>query len=774
MPALLRLLTVCASLAFVCPHASAQNPIPGFKPTSAAEKKAEAPSEAEQIQSQLKETRASLARLDQPEAETQLPSGISADALAERRRDLDQTARTLNRTATLLQSIPDARKAADVAKAAESDWSHFPEKPPYSLLLVDDLQSRRDASAEKASSSRSSLSLFQRSLENLRAETAATEDKIRELTAAAASAPDDAAAKWKLAAANDKSRAINSRTRFVSANIELFGAQIDAAQSEIDLLDRQIRAASKNASLSEDDITKIRQTTTDRIASLRKEGTELRSRTRQAVSERSKAKETLDQAAAKNTAPDNKPDPLLVAQLETAETRSDVLQFITDNLDAYASLESLTPDLYQKRREYLEAKSRPDRQAALQDLRAYLDRLVAWQTVSSNELSAVIADLGKQDSLSNLVTAADPRLKTFAERREILWEKQQFLQRIVQSASYQQKNLSRWIRVFDEAERPKTWDTWLDDSWAKTKTISRRIWTFELTRVPTATGTQSIELGLVISAVIFFLITYFIIGRLTRRLQSFAVNHGRIAEAQANTMRNWLMILAGAVLALTTLHLLKIPLTVFAFFGGALAIGLGFGTQTLIKNFMSGIIVLFERRIRVGDIIEVGTVSGKVVEINTRSSVVRSADGKETLVPNSVFLESQVTNQTLSNRRVRRTFRVGVAYGSSPSQVITLLKECLDRHGLILKDPAPVITLEDFGSEALVFALYYWTEINSKTDATIVASDVRIMIEKRFAETGVEFPKTQRDQNLLTTEPLRIELIGATNEEPLEDKKQLP
>jgi potassium efflux system protein len=772
MPVLLRLLIA----AIFCSPVLAQNPLQALKPV--APKKAEATAEGESPSAQLKDVRATLARLDQPDAEANLPPGISPEALAERRRDVDQTARTLARTITLRESLPEARKAAENARTAEKEWTHFTENAPYSLLLIDDLENRRLAAAEKASTSRSSASLFQRSLEGIRAETSSTEAKIRELAAASTASPDDAALKWKLAAANDKRRSINARERFVASNIETLDAQIDAAQAEIDLLDRQIRIASKSAALTDEDLAKIRKTAEDRIASLKKEGAEIRNRLRLANTERSKAKEAFEQALAKDTNPDAKPDPLLAAQLETAETRTEVLQFISDNLESYASLETLAPELYQKRRDYLTAKSRPERQNALQDLQNYKDRVDAWQTVSTNELTAVIADLGRQDSLSNLVEAGDPRLKTIAERREILWEKQQFLQRIVQSASYQQKNLSRWVTVFTEAERPKTWDTWLDDGWVKTKNAIRKIWTFEVTRVPSATGQQSIELGLVISAVIFFLVAYFLIARLTRRLQSIAVNHGRIAEAQANTLRNWLMILAGVVLALTTLHLLKIPLTVFAFFGGALAIGLGFGTQTLIKNFISGIIVLFERRIRVGDVIDVGSISGKVVEINTRSSVVRSGDGKETLVPNSVFLESQVTNQTLSNRKVRRTFRVGVAYGSSPSQVVTVLKECLERHGLVMKDPAPIVTLEEFSPDALVFALYYWTEINARTDATVVASDIRIMIEKRFGETGIEFPKTQRDQILHTTQPLRVEILNVhdteTPEEPEEAAKQLP
>jgi potassium efflux system protein len=749
----LRLLIACAYFALLAPFATAQ-------------------ATPEQTQNWLKDAKTTLARLEQPEAESQLPPGISPDALVERRRDVDQTVRTLNRLTGLRDSLPDARAAASAARTAEAEWSHFTEKPPYSLLLIDDLENRLAAAGERIATSRSSVSLFQRALENVATESSAAEEKTRTIAAALTKIPDDPALKWQAAAAADKMRLIATRHASVLANIDLLQAQIDAAQAESDLLRRQIKAASKSATLTAEDIANLQKTADDRIAALKKENLGIRSRLRDAIIARTKAKEALD-ASVSTPGSDNKADPLLTAVFETAETRAEALQFISDNLDSFASLEGLTPEVYQKRRDYLTASSRKDRLEAVQELRGYLDRLSAWQTVSSNELTAVIADLGKQSSLSNLITDADPRVKTLAERREVLWEKQQFLQRVVQASTFQQRNLARWIGAFEEAERPKNWSTWLNDGWTKTKNLIRRIWTFELTKIPTATGQQSVELGLVISALTFFLIAYFITARLTRRLQSIAVNRGRIAEAQANTFRNWLMILAGIVLALTTLHILRIPLTVFAFFGGALAIGLGFGTQTLIKNFISGIIVLFERKLRVGDIIEVdASTTGTITEINTRSSVLRNAEGKETLIPNSLFLENRVTNLTLSNRRVRRSIRLGVAHGSDASQVMAVMKECAERHGLILKEPAPLVTLDDINPGGMAFMVYFWTEFNSKTDSNIVSSDVRIMIDKRFSEAGISFQNS--DMTLRADAPLPLEMVRQAPAPAPEQKRPIP
>ena len=145
------------------------------------------------------------------------------------------------------------------------------------------------------------------------------------------------------------------------------------------------------------------------------------------------------------------------------------------------------------------------------------------------------------------------------------------------------------------------------------------------------------------------------------------------------------------------------------------------------------------------------------MEINTRSSVIRSADDAETMIPNSMFLESRVTNRTLSSSKMRRNLRVGVAYGSAPSQVLEVLTESAARHGLICKEPAPFVVLEDFGDSALVFQLYFWLELKGKTNSMIVTSDLRLMIEKRFLELDIRMPYPQRDIQLATQYPLQIE-----------------
>jgi len=175
-------------------------------------------------------------------------------------------------------------------------------------------------------------------------------------------------------------------------------------------------------------------------------------------------------------------------------------------------------------------------------------------------------------------------------------------------------------------------------------------------------------------------------------------------------------------------------------------------------------ILLVERRVQIGDVIEIDGVEGTVTTVDLRSSTVRSGDGRETLVPNSVLLEHKVTNWTLSDRKVRRGIRVGVAYGTSMRDAAEKIEDCAKRHGNVLKDPPPQVLFEDFGDSAQVLTLYFWVEVSDKIGATQVASDLRFMIDKRLADDGIVIAFPQRDVRVDPSRPIRIEMIAGAPE----------
>ncbi|MBH0026539.1 mechanosensitive ion channel [Pseudoalteromonas sp. SWN29] len=204
-------------------------------------------------------------------------------------------------------------------------------------------------------------------------------------------------------------------------------------------------------------------------------------------------------------------------------------------------------------------------------------------------------------------------------------------------------------------------------------------------------------------------------------------------------------ILSIAILIFTSLEVLSIPLTAFAFVSGAIAIGVGFGAQNIINNFISGWILMWERPIRIGDFLEVGNAKGVVETINTRSTRIRRNDGVHMLIPNSQLLENTVTNWTLIDGNARSSVSVGVAYGSDVLLVKKLIQQVLDEHEAILANPKSSVLFDDFADSSLVFNAVFWVCAESETMLRKVRSDIRFSIYAVFEEHDVVIAFPQRD-----------------------------
>lgn len=268
---------------------------------------------------------------------------------------------------------------------------------------------------------------------------------------------------------------------------------------------------------------------------------------------------------------------------------------------------------------------------------------------------------------------------------------------------------------------------------------------------------RAVTLGKLIRLACILTVGWLLLRLLSRRVKSIVSHRSRITAATADLASKWAFALGLALLVLYGLNTVRIPLTALAFLGGALAIGVGFGTQTLLKNFISGIILLFERPLRVGDLVEVDGVTGTIRTIGMRSSVIHHGNGIDSIIPNSTLLENKLTNWTLSDTLHRHTIKVGVAYGSSTREVAKTLLAVADEHGLVLKQPAPEVRFESFGEKALNFALLYWFDIR-KASRDALASDLHFMIEKAFAEAGLRIAGAQNEVTLDSARPLRVEI----------------
>lgn len=202
------------------------------------------------------------------------------------------------------------------------------------------------------------------------------------------------------------------------------------------------------------------------------------------------------------------------------------------------------------------------------------------------------------------------------------------------------------------------------------------------------------------------------------------------------------------LLILLILSLLRIPLTAFAFVTGALAIGVGFGAQNIINNFISGWILMWERPIRIGDFLELDDVKGTVETINTRSTLIRRVDGVHLLVPNSQLLENTVVNWTLIDKQARGAVRVGVAYGSPLRKVEELIYQAVREHPDINKEPEPRVIFEEFGDNALIFDVFFWIDAFGEKDLRVIKSDVRFKLDELFAANNIVIAFPQRDVHI--------------------------
>jgi small-conductance mechanosensitive channel len=257
----------------------------------------------------------------------------------------------------------------------------------------------------------------------------------------------------------------------------------------------------------------------------------------------------------------------------------------------------------------------------------------------------------------------------------------------------------------------------------------------------------------------------FLLGGLAARITSrwlgrsllprFGLEPGAAAALQ--TLAFYALVVMFALFAM---QWAGIPLTVFTVAGGALAIGVGFGSQNIVNNFISGLILMAERPIKVGDLIDVDGTQGIVERIGARSTRIKSGDNTHIIVPNSSFLEKNVVNWTLADRSIRSNIDVGVAYGSPTERVRELMLQAIRENGEVLPTPEPEVLFMDFGDNALVFRGHFWMRIERPLGRFRVQSAIRYRIDELFRGAGITIAFPQRDVHLDSLTPIEVRLTS--------------
>ncbi len=283
----------------------------------------------------------------------------------------------------------------------------------------------------------------------------------------------------------------------------------------------------------------------------------------------------------------------------------------------------------------------------------------------------------------------------------------------------------------------------------------RQIWNAELLAI----GGQSVTLGVLVTALIVFAVGVWAARRLSALIGRLLTRHAGVEASAVQAFETLAFYFLVVLFGLFALRTANVPLTAFTVAGGAIAIGVGFGSQNVVNNFISGLILMAERPIRVGDIVDVDGTYGRIERIGARSTRIKTFDNIHIVVPNSSFLEKNVINWTLSDNIIRTSVDVGVAYGSPTREVDRLVRRVLNEHGRILAKPPPQLLFTDFGDNALHFRAYFWLQMRDMMDRRRVESDVRFRIDHLFREARIEIAFPQRDVHLDVRAPLPVRLL---------------
>jgi small-conductance mechanosensitive channel len=626
--------------------------------------------------------------------------------------------------------------------------------PPYSAIQVDALRDEIDGLREKLAAAEASYRANQTELQNLHAQLKARAAVARRadepsLGTRTAAAAEQAQGERDIANLLEKIAAVE--IALTAIDQQRLSLQMAALRGPIQEIQAVVARVLSHQQLSPEDIAEQRQR-------VRREEQRLAGEIENIARRDSQHRAERERLGGEGGASGQR-----AVFLEVAIKTDHAL---LKGLDHLKILNGVSGDVWEKRHILLTSTDPDQRRAALDAL---------------SELRQKLADSGglshtRQESLQTEIRAQRIRVDNLAgnpeeqgREREILnllLRQTEMDERVELAAARLEKQVSRWLADFAEPD---------DVGWRGRATrvrdqaaaVLKRLWQQELfvaADISEVDGRQvsvkyGVTVGKSIGLLVVFIVGYWMLAMISRLIQHQLVRWFKVSGQLASVLRRWSMLGLSLVLVFLLLHLARIPLSVFAFAGGALAIGIGFGAQTIIKNFISGLILLFERKIRVGDIVELGGITGHVTAVDLRAATVLGFNGVEALIPNANFIENLVVNWTHSNRLIRRELKVGVAYGTDVRLTEPLLLAAATEHAAVATDPVPEVFFEDFGDSALAVALVYWVNIEDQMGVRRIDSDLRHDIYARLAAAGITIAFPQRDVHVNFTHPVSVRTV---------------
>lgn len=626
------------------------------------------------------------------------------------------------------------------------------EQPESEYLLLEQLRDELAAEQARTAATEAELASASEALE--RAKTAyAEKERQRRVVKESLDAKSPSADETQKAQLGQAHEIARLESQIAEATVRLREAEAaneklaaENQQAELRLLRLRIAAWEKKAAFREQDLAKILSQIDEREAELREQAETL-----QADSEYPERqwRSAMERRSALGAARDAALDAEIESWRRAREAQRARIAAVSEQLAQHAKARTAWTRRYRIAAGEADAAElvawRKEARQAIEDLNA----AERSKTSRVAQLRGELARLDEQ--LQAARQTPDPSARWIGEQREHVAALVDVLGSSLVNVETSRRLHAKLLADIEGDAESNGVSAWAATAWSRVAAV----WNHELTSV----DDRPITVGKIISGVILLLIGLFLSRWLSGFVARRLIARFHVTEGAAAALQTILFYVLVVTVALFALRLVNVPLTAFTILGGALAVGVGFGSQNIVNNFFSGLILLAERPVRVGDVVEVGGVIGTVQRIGARSTWIRTGTNFEIIVPNSSLLQNNVVNWTLTDDKIRTSIRVGVSYGSSTRDVSRLLKKAAEEHGLVMTNPEPFVWFTDFADNALVFELHFWLQMRSLAERRRIESDIRHIIDQRFREAGVVMAFPQRDVHLDVRQPIDVRFL---------------
>jgi potassium-dependent mechanosensitive channel len=677
--------------------------------------------------------------------------GITLPQLQERTVKLRELSSVYQRLLTALKKKKILEKEEALLKEKEQTQQQatLSKNPPYSLSFYDTILDKLITDDHKKETAILGTSLAEKALADARAKLEESEQDLRkskEKLAAMEPGEVTGKLKWELEQARLKqetAQAIFDLQRTTRKNLSI---EVRLAEQNADVTQQNLIWVRKNLHFDNADLEK-------QIEAINRNRDELQKRQKDQLRAQMKVETAWLQAQERLTNARKKTDIAVAkARLEAADAEREASQQLLEQTEDMLNLLNQQEQVWRNR--YVLVKGGVDQEKIdawkkeIEAGKVKIERAVRLQESYQNSLQPQITSLEKQ--LTDQGSSKDLR----RELENRLGALRTLERGGVEYLSMLQATLQLNQRLMDEITHKREHV----ELWKKLTTLTgkvKNIWDLELWVI----DEHGVTVKKLVMALIILIIGFIFVKRIflfwVRRLLA-RIHMKETTTAAVEKIINYFVIF---LIILFALRVVNMPLTLFTFLGGAVAIGVGFGAQNLINNFISGFIVMAEQPIKIGDLVEIEGMFAMVEEIGARCTRIRTGGNVQILVPNSSFLEKNIINWTLSDKEVRAQVTVGVIYGSPVREVERLMLQVADEHTKVRKAPKPFVLFNDFGDNALIFDLYFWISMNRIMDRRIIESDIRFHIDELFREAGIVIAFPQRDVHLDVQKPLEFRLV---------------